>query len=257
MYWWRDGSSYFTKKSGGIDMLKNKVVIVTGGTKGIGYATAVKMAEQGAMVYACARNPREFEQNNIRYKKLDVTDVESCKELFDSVIKEQGRIDALVADAGITCDAMTVKMDIAAFDNVIATNLKGIFNVVKLIGPYMETHGGGSIVTVSSIVGEYGNIGQANYAASKAGVIGMSKSWAKEFARKGIPVRVNSIAPGYIMTDMLKSVPEHLLNKFAEQTMLKRLGQPEEVAEVIAFLCSDAASYITGTVIDVNGGMRL
>ena len=121
----------------------------------------------------------------------------------------------------------------------------------------METHGGGAIVTVSSIVGQYGNIGQANYAASKAGVIGMSKSWAKEFARKGAPVRVNVIAPGYIMTDMLKTVPEELLNKFAEQTMLKRLGKPEEVAEVIAFLCSDAASYITGAVIDVNGGMRL
>ena len=112
-------------------------------------------------------------------------------------------------------------------------------------------------MTVGSVVGEYGNIGQANYAASKAGIIGMSKSWAKEFARKGSPVRVNVVAPGYIMTDMLKGMPEHLLMKFVEKTMLKRLGRPEEVAEVIAFLVSDAASYVTGTVIDVNGGMRL
>lgn len=238
-------------------MLKGKVVIITGGTKGIGYATAVKMAEEGAIVYACARNSREFDNSNIMYKYLDVTDFDSCNELFQTVIEEQGKIDALVADAGITCDKMTVKMDITDFDKVIATNLKGIFNIGKLVGPYMETHGGGAIVSVSSIVGEYGNIGQANYAASKAGVIGMSKSWAKEFARKGAPVRVNVVAPGYIMTDMLKTVPEQLLNKFAEQTMLKRLGQPEEIAEVIAFLCSDAASYITGAVIDVNGGMRL
>lgn len=238
-------------------MLKGKVAIITDGTKGIGYATAVKMAEEGAIVYACARNRREFDNSNIIYKHLDVTDFDSCNKLFQMVIEEQGKIDALVADAGITCDKMTVKMDTSDFDKVISTNLKGIFNIGKLVGPYMETHGGGSIVSVSSIVGEYGNIGQANYAASKAGVIGMSKSWAKEFARKGVPVRVNVIAPGYIMTDMLKTVPEQLLNKFAEQTMLRRLGQPEEVAEVIAFLCSDAASYITGTVIDVNGGMRL
>ena len=143
------------------------------------------------------------------------------------------------------------------FDNVIKTNLTGIFNLVKFIGPYMEMQGGGSIVTVSSIVGESGNIGQANYAASKAGIIGMSKSWAKEFARKGIPVRVNTVAPGYILTDMVKTVPEHLLSQFAGQTMLKRLGNPEEVAAAISFLCSDAASYITGSVLDVNGGMRL
>ena len=236
-------------------MLKGKVVIITGGTKGIGYATALKMAEEGAIVYACARNERKFDNSNIIYQYLDVTDFDSCSGLFQTVTREQGKIDALVADAGITCDKMTAKMDTSDFDKVVSTNLKGIFNIGKLVGPYMEEHGGGAIVSVSSIVGE--NIGQANYAASKAGVIGMSKSWAKEFARKGVPVRVNVVAPGYIMTDMLKTVPEQLLNKFAEQTMLKRLGQPEEIAEVIAFLCSDAASYITGAVIDVNGGMRL
>lgn len=237
--------------------MKDKIAIVTGGTKGIGYATCLKLAEECKIVYACARNPVDFKQENIIYCNLDVTNSEACSNLVNKIINEDNRIDILVADAGITADALTVKMTENDFDRVIETNLKGIFNIVKLVGPYMERQGVGSIVTVSSIVGEYGNIGQANYAASKAGIIGMSKSWAKEFARKGAQVRVNTVAPGYILTDMVKTVPENLLDQFASQTMLKRLGQPNEVAELIAFLCSDKASYITGTVIDVNGGMRL
>jgi len=240
-----------------INSLQDKVVIITGGTSGIGLATAKEMAEKGAVVYACARREKQFDNPNIFYHELDVTSGSSCEKLFKDIVAERGKIDVLVADAGITCDKLTVKMSDEAFDSVINTNLKGVFNMVRFVGPYMEQQGWGSIVTVSSIVGEYGNIGQANYAASKAGLIGMSKSWAKEFARKGIPVRVNAVAPGYILTDMVKTVPEHLLQQFAGQTMLKRLGEPEEVAQVIAFLASDAASYITGTVIDVNGGMRL
>lgn len=238
-------------------MLKDKIVVLSGGTSGIGYATAQRMAEDGAIVYACARHKKAFNNPNIIYHELDVTKPESCEKLFQDVVVAHGKIDVLVADAGITADALTVKMSDEAFDCVIDTNLKGVFNMVRFIGPYMEKQGWGSIITVSSIVGEYGNIGQANYAASKAGLIGMTKSWAKEFARKGTPVRANAIAPGYILTDMVKTVPEHLLQQFANQTMLKRLGEPQEVAEVIAFLASDAASYITGTVIEVNGGMRL
>ena len=240
-----------------MNLLQDKVVIITGGTSGIGEATALKMASEGAIVYACARKEKMFTQENINYHYLDVTNINSCEELFNNVVTKHGKIDVLVADAGIKSDSLTVKMSEDAFDKVINTNLKGTFNIVKMIGPYMENNGGGSIITVSSIVGEYGNIGQANYAASKAGVIGMSKSWAKEFARKGTPVRVNCVAPGYILTDMLKTVPEQLLEKFASQTMLKRLGKPDEIAEVIVFLASDKASYITGTVLDVNGGMRL
>ena len=121
----------------------------------------------------------------------------------------------------------------------------------------MEEKGGGSIINISSVVGQFGNIGQANYAATKAGVIGLTMTWAKEFARKGVPVRVNAIAPGYIMTDMMKTVPQDLLNKFAAQTMLGRLGQPEEIAKAALFLASDDASYVTGQTIAVNGGMRL
>ncbi|MDR2483373.1 MAG: SDR family oxidoreductase, partial [Treponema sp.] len=122
---------------------------------------------------------------------------------------------------------------------------------------HMEDTGGGSIINISSVVGEYGNIGQVNYAAAKAGVIGMTKTWAKEFARKGVPVRCNAIAPGYVMTDILKTVPQDLLDKFAAATMLGRLGRPEEIANAALFLASDDASYVTGTVLSVNGGMRL
>jgi 3-oxoacyl-[acyl-carrier protein] reductase len=143
------------------------------------------------------------------------------------------------------------------FDAVIAVNLKGVFNLTRLFGPLMEENNYGSIINISSVVGVFGNIGQANYAASKAGVIGMSKTWAKEFARKGANVRCNAIAPGYIMTDILKTVPQELLDKFAKLTMLGRLGQPHEIAAAAAFLASDDASYVTGQVIEVNGGMRL
>jgi len=237
--------------------LKGKVIIITGGTKGIGLAMAKLFAENGAEVIACARTQKEFKESNIHFYKLDVTQEDSCNSLVDSVISKYGKIDGLVANAGITKDSMTYKMSSNDFDYVINTNLKGIFNIVKYVAPMMEKQKAGSIVTISSIVGEYGNIGQANYAASKSGIIGMSKSWAKEFSRKGLQIRVNVIAPGFILTDMLKSIPEDLLHKFENMTMLKRLGKPIEVAKVAEFLLSDDSSYVTGTVVDVNGGMRL
>lgn len=237
--------------------LKGKIAVVTGGTSGIGYATVQKLWSEGATVYACARHERDYAQKGIYYHTLDVTSEESCRALYDDVLREQGKVDILVANAGITADALTAKMSEEDFDNVINTNLKGIFHIVRLFGPLMEQQGEGAIITVSSIVGEYGNIGQANYAASKAGIIGMSKSWAREFARKGKAIRVNVVAPGYILTDMLSTVPTNLLEKFQEKTMLKRLGRPEEIANVIAFLASEEASYITGAVLDVNGGMTL
>lgn len=237
--------------------MKTKVAIITGGTSGIGYATAIKMAKSGIIVYAAARKDKHFEEANIKYHYVDVTDKASCKRLFDDVVTEQGRIDILVANAGITDDALTVKMTDEQFDSVINANLKGVFNIVRFIGPFMEKQGYGSIVTISSIVGEQGNIGQINYSASKGAVISMTKTWAKEFSRKGAKVRVNVVAPGYVETKMVETVPKNLLERFASQTMLQRLGQPEEIAEVIAFLASDAASYITGTVINVNGGLML
>ena len=238
-------------------IMKDKIVLISGGSQGIGRVTAEKMAKEGAVVYACSRTEKAFDDPNIIYHSLDVTSDDSCKKLFEDIIEKHGRIDVLIANAGITKDAMTRKMSEEDFDRVINTNLKGVFNLVKYIGPKMEEQGKGSIVAISSVVGEQGNIGQANYAASKAGIIGMCKSWAKEFSRKGAQVRVNVIAPGYVLTDMVKSVPEELLERFAGQTMLKRLADPQEIAEVITFIASDKASYITGSVIDVNGGMRL
>ena len=237
-------------------LLDGKVVIVTGGTKGIGLAISNRFASEGAKVIACARNLVLF-NNGVEFMKLDVTSPEECKTLVDSVVEKYGHVDVLVADAGITRDSMTYKMTDEMFDQVIDVNLKGIFNIGRYVGPLMEKQGFGSIVNISSVVGEYGNIGQANYAASKAGIIGLSKSWAKEFSRKGQQVRVNVIAPGYILTDMVKTVPQDLLDKFAQQTMLKRLGEPEEIANVALFLASDLSSYITGAIIDANGGMRL
>ena len=238
-------------------MGNNKVAIVTGGTEGIGYATAVKLANEGIIVYAAARKGKKFDHPNIRYHYVDVIDVTACKLLFEDVVNEQGRIDILFADAGITADGLTAKMTDEQFNSVIDVNLKGVFNIIRFVGPYMEKQGYGSIINISSIVGEQGNIGQINYAASKGAVISMTKTWAREFSRKGANVRVNAVAPGYIMTKMMDTVPKELLERFAGQTMLKRLGQPEEIAQVIAFLASDAASYVTGTVIDANGGMRL
>ena len=143
------------------------------------------------------------------------------------------------------------------WDLVIDVDLKGVFNLTRYVGPQMEAQGAGAIVNISSVVGVFGNIGQANYSAAKAGLLGLTKTWAKEFARKGAAVRVNAIAPGYTMTSILSTVPQDLLDKFAKMTMLGRLGQPDEIAKAALFLVSDDASYVTGQTLNVNGGMRL
>ncbi len=237
--------------------LKGKVAVVTGGAKGIGMEIAKEFAREGAKVIACDMGEMTYEMENVDYYKLNVTDPEGCKVFFDEAVEKYGQIDILVNNAGITRDSMTRKMTDEQWNLVLDVNLKGVFNLVRYIGPQMETIGGGSIINISSVVGVFGNIGQANYAATKAGVIGLTKTWAKEFARKGVPVRVNAIAPGYCMTDILKTVPQELLDKFAKLTMLKRLGQPEEVAKVALFLASSDASYVTGQTIQADGGMRL
>jgi 3-oxoacyl-[acyl-carrier protein] reductase len=237
--------------------LKGKVAVVTGGAKGIGMEIAKALASEGAIVIAADMGDMIYQAENVIGYKLNVTDTEGCKAFYEQIISEYGKIDILVNNAGITKDSMTKKMTDEQWDAVINVNLKGVFNLTRYIGPQMEVIGGGSIINISSVVGVFGNIGQANYAASKAGIIGLTMTWAKEFARKGVPVRVNAIAPGYVMTDILKTVPEELLQSFAKMTMLGRLGQPEEIAKVALFLASDDASYITGQTIGVNGGMRL
>ena len=237
--------------------LQGKVAVITGGARGLGESMAKLFAENGAKVIACDMAEPQNKYDNVEFYSLNVTDVEACKKFSDYAVEKYKKIDILVNNAGITKDAMTRKMSDDMWDAVISVNLKGVFNMTRFIGPHMEDTGSGSIINISSVVGEYGNIGQVNYAASKGGVISMAKTWAKEFARKGAPVRCNAIAPGYIMTDILKSVPQELLDKFAATTMLGRLGQPDEVAKAALFLASDDASYVTGTVLSVNGGMRL
>ena len=237
--------------------LDGKIALITGAAKGLGASMALRFANEGAIVIAADMGDMTYTHEKVTGVKLNVTDAVGCKALVDQLIAQYGRIDILVNNAGITKDSMTYKMTDDMWDAVIAVNLKGVFNLTRFVGPQMEVQGGGSIISISSIVGEYGNIGQANYAATKAGVIGLTKTWAKEFARKGVPVRVNAIAPGYIMTDILKTVPAELLEKFAKLTMLGRLGQPDEIANAALFLASEEASYVTGHVLDVNGGMRL
>ncbi|MEG1528366.1 MAG: 3-oxoacyl-ACP reductase FabG [Clostridia bacterium] len=237
--------------------LNGKVAIVTGGAKGLGQAMAELFAEEGAKVIACDVMDLTYSNPNVEGYKLNVADSANCKECFDYVMGKYGKIDILVNNAGITRDGMTRKMTDEMWNLVISVNLTGVFNLTRLIGPQMEANNYGSIINISSVVGEYGNIGQANYAATKAGVIGLTKTWAKEFARKGANVRVNAIAPGYTLTDMLKTVPQDLLDKFASLTMLGRLGQPIEIAKAALFLASDDSSYVTAQLLSVNGGMRL
>jgi 3-oxoacyl-[acyl-carrier protein] reductase len=237
--------------------LEGKIALVTGGAAGIGGECCKLFAAEGAVVAAGDLRPLTYEAPNVEFLNLNVTDAANCKRVVDGIAARHGKIDILVNNAGITRDALIQKMTDDLWDAVIDVNLKGVFNMARLVGPLMMEKGAGSIINISSVVGEFGNIGQTNYAAAKAGVIGMTKSWAKEFARKGAAVRTNAIAPGYVMTDMMNTVPQDLLEKFAGLTMLGRLGRPEEIARAALFLASDESGYITGQVLSVNGGMRL
>ena len=238
-------------------LLKDKTAVVTGASNGIGKAIVDVFIENGARVIGLDIIEVPSWNENLTMIKTDVSSMADCECVYQEIMKMIDHIDVLVNCAGITRDSMTWKMTEEQFDQVIAVNLKGVWNLTRFIGPFMQEQGSGSIINISSVVGVFGNIGQANYAATKAGVIGMTKSWAKEFALKGGNVRVNAVAPGYTMTDMMKTVPENLLEKFRSQTMLGRLAEPEEIANTVLFLASDLASYVTGEVINVNGGMRL
>lgn len=237
--------------------LEGKVAVVTGGAKGLGAAMAQLFAKEGAKVIAVDMGEMSYTCENVEGYTLNVTNVEECQKFYNYAIEKYGKVDILINNAGITRDGMTRKMTDDMWNLVIDVNLKGVFNLTRLFGPQMEDNGYGAIVNISSVVGVFGNVGQANYSATKAGVMGLTKTWAKEFARKGANVRCNAIAPGYTMTDILKTVPQDLLDKFAKMTMLGRLGQPEEIASVALFLVSEDSSYITGQVIQVDGGMRL
>ncbi|MBF4693647.1 beta-ketoacyl-ACP reductase [Fusibacter ferrireducens] len=237
--------------------LQGKVAIVTGGAQGIGRAISETFEREGAKVIAVDMQEATFNSENIKGYALNVTDRNAIVEFFNWAVAEYGKIDILVNNAGITRDGLIHKMTEEMWDMVIDVNLKGVFNMTQVIGPQMMTQGQGSIINIASVVGEYGNVGQTNYAATKAGVIGMAKTWAKEFSRKGAAVRVNSVAPGYVNTEMMKTVPDKVLDPIRAKTMLGRLGEPQEIANACLFLASDEASFITGHNLSVNGGLRL
>lgn len=238
-------------------LLNDKVAVVTGASSGIGKSIVDVFIDNGAKVIGLDIIEVDSWNENLTMLKADVSSTTDCERVYGKIQKITNRVDILVNCAGITRDAMTRKMTEEQFDQVIAVNLKGVWNLTRLIGPAMQLQMSGSIINISSVVGVFGNIGQANYAATKAGVIGLTKSWAKEFALKGGNVRVNAVAPGYTMTNMMKTVPENLLEKFRGTTMLGRLAEPIEIANSVLFLASDLASYVTGEVLNVNGGMRL
>ena len=238
--------------------LKNKICIVTGAAQGIGAATVKKFAEEGAIVIGCDRqtgvNAGAVEGSYETYA-VDVTDRAQVDAMVAAVLARHGRIDVLVNNAGITKDARLVKMTLQQFDAVIDVNLRGVFHCAQAVANSMIEQGRGVILNASSVVGIYGNFGQTNYAAAKFGVIGFTKTWSRELGPKGI--RVNAVAPGFVETPILATVPDKVLQHMKAQVPLGRLAQPEEIANVYAFLASDEASYINGAVIEVSGGMTV
>ncbi len=242
--------------------LKDKVAIITGSTKGIGKETAMVFAREGAKVVIAGTRENAIKEVVEEIKamgaeaigfKVDVSKRAQVDEMVAGVKQAWGRIDILVNNAGITADAMLKKMTEDQFDSVININLKGVYNCAQAVLDTMTEQGSGVILNTSSVVGIYGNVGQTNYAAAKWGVIGMTKTWAKELGRKGI--RVNAVAPGFIMTPMTEAVPEKVLDMMKEKAPLQRLGKPEDIANAFLFLASDEASFVTGTVLSVDGGL--
>jgi len=250
--------------------LKNKICLITGGAAGIGKATADKFVSEGATVVICDVNEEvgqavaEELGNGTLFYKVNVTNRQEVQAWVDDVVNQFGHVDVLVNNAGITRDGLFVKfkegelknqMSEEAFDLVIDVNLKGVFNCAQAVTPQMISQGGGVILNASSIVGIYGNFGQTNYAATKFGVIGMTKTWSRELGKFNI--RVNAVCPGFILTEMVKKMPQKILDSLAARTPLGRMGTPEDVANLYCWLASDEASYIHGAAISVDGGMVL
>ncbi len=244
--------------------LKDKVAIITGATGGIGMATAHKFAREGARVVIGDLDAGRVEAARAELAgtgaqaigvRLDVTDADSIAAMVAAVRSQWGRIDCLVNNAGITQDARLVKMTAEQFDRVVNVNLKGVFLCTQAVAGPMIEQGSGVILNASSVVGLYGNFGQTNYAATKAGLIGITKTWARELGPKG--VRVAVVCPGFVATPILDTIPPAVMEKMVEKVPLGRLGKPEEIANVYAFLASDEASYINGAVIEVSGGIAL
>ncbi len=245
--------------------LKNKSAIVTGGSMGIGTAIALKLAELGANVAINFRKHKEEAEEVIKKVKAmgrkgllvqaDISNFEDAQKMVAQVKSEFGSIDILVNNAGVNWDGVIWKMTEEQWDSVININLKGYFNYVRSVAPIFREQKSGKIVNVTSINGLRGKFGQANYSASKAGIIGLTKTVARELGKYG--VNVNAVAPGLIETDMMKNADENVRNQAMADIVLQRMGQPEEVADVVAFLCSEQARHITGEVIKVDGGQYI
>lgn len=246
-------------------MLNEKVALVTGAGRGIGRAIAMALAKEGAFVVVNYNGSKEKAQETVEDIKraggeavsygCDVADFDACGEMITTLVKEYGHIDILVNNAGITKDNLLMKMSEEDFDRVIDVNLKGCFHTMRHVSRQMLKQKSGKMINISSVAGVMGNPGQANYCASKAGIIGLTKSAARELGSRGITV--NAVAPGFIETEMTKELSESVRDGLKEQILLKRTGTAEEVAGVVVFLASEAANYITGQVISVDGGMAV
>ncbi|WP_010097473.1 3-oxoacyl-ACP reductase FabG [Ornithinibacillus scapharcae] len=244
--------------------LQDKVAIITGAANGIGYEAARKFGKEGAnVVIADFDETKGLESEevlkagglSVRFVQVNVSDPESVDEMVKQVITEYGKVDILVNNAGITRDAMLSKMTLEQFKQVIDVNLTGVFNCTQAVLASMLEQGKGKIINTSSVTGTYGNVGQTNYAAAKAGLIGMTKTWAKELGRKGI--NVNAVAPGFTETAMVSAMPDKVIDKMKAMVPMNRLGKPEDIANAYLFLASDESDYINGHVLHVDGGIMM
>ena len=245
--------------------LKNKTAIITGGANGIGRVTAMTFAREGASVVVADINENagtnvvaEITANGgvASFISANVTQPEEVQHLVDLTVQKYHRLDILINNAGILADAQLVKMSVEQWQRVIDVNLRGVFRCGQTAARVMETQTpGGVILNAASVVALYGNFGQSNYVAAKAGVIGMTKTWARELGRKNI--RVNAVAPGFIATEMITGIPEKIINRVKEKTLLGRTGEPQDIANAYLFLASEEAAFITGVVLSVDGGLML
>ncbi|MGN7387105.1 3-oxoacyl-ACP reductase FabG [Sporosarcina sp. SAFN-015] len=244
--------------------LSGKVAIITGGANGIGLAACERFAEEGASVIMA-----DFDDNagkeqesvlqekghDVTFVQVDVVNRESVASLVEQTLAQHGQIDVLINNAGITKDATLLKMDPADFQRVLDVNLTGVFNCTQAVAPHMISAGRGKIINTSSVSGVYGNFGQTNYAATKAAVVGMTKTWAKELGRKGI--NVNAVAPGFTATAMVEKMPEKIIKQMESVVSLQRLGKPEDIANAYLFLASGESDYVHGHVLHVDGGITM
>lgn len=243
-----------------MNRLKDRVAIITGGASGIGKASVLRFMEEGARVAIWDINEEDgkalaaqYGGDRCKFYKVNAVDLPSVEAAAAAVAADFGQIDILINNAGITRDSTMKKMTAEQWQLVIDVNLTGVWNCTKAVSPYMVDRGYGRIISTSSLVGLYGNFGQANYVATKAGVIGLTKVWAREFGRKG--VTANAVAPGFIATEMVTTVPEKVIQMLEERTPVGRMGKPEEIASAFVFLASDEAAFINGTTLSVDGGL--